>query len=304
MLLDASVVSRSDIVRAPRHKEWWYVGWVDHSRTVYTSFHAIRLPPVDNVVFTVFDLAAGRPVARSRKLFLTAPAGLAHTELRADSRRGQVHYSGSSEAGWSLRFSDGGVEADVTIRPTAPPFIKEENQFAHQYSMVSSMHTAVRGSVRADGREYAFNDALGYADHCSGHLPRRTGWHWLAVQNADQALVSLLNYGPYGQKYTQLLRTRPDGGKEWVRLSQDASFEYPPARPGRSWRLTSWDLDVTVELLQTTRLRERLPPLLPLWVNLTHDESFVRASGRVRTELGWAPLRDAYGVLEEHHGWW
>ncbi|MBB1517225.1 hypothetical protein H5398_14810 [Tessaracoccus sp. MC1679] len=184
MLLDASVVSRSDLVRAPRHKEWWYVGWVDDSRTVYTSFHAIRLPPVDNVVFTVFDLAAGRPVARSRKLFLTAPAGLDHTELRADSRRGQVHYSGSSEAGWSLRFSDGGVEADVMIRPTAPPFIKKENQFAHQYSMVSSMHTAVRGSVGADGREYAFTDALGYADHCSGHLPRRTGWLalWLLVK--------------------------------------------------------------------------------------------------------------------------
>lgn len=184
MLLDASVVSRSDLVRAPRHKAWWYVGWVDDSRTAYTSFHAIRLPPVDNVVFTVFDLAAGRPVVRSRKLFLTAPAGLDHTELRADSRRGQVHYSGSSEAGWSLRFSDGGVGADVTIRPTAPPFIKKENQFAHQYSMVSSMHTAVRGSVGADGREYAFTDALGYADHCSGHLPRRTGWLalWLLVK--------------------------------------------------------------------------------------------------------------------------
>ena len=125
-----------------------------------------------------------RPVARSRKLFLTAPAGLDRTELRADSRRGQVHYSGSSEAGWSLRFSDGGVEADVMIRPTAPPFIKKENQFAHQYSMVSSMHTAVRGSVGADGREYAFTDALGYADHCSGHLPRRTGWLalWLLVK--------------------------------------------------------------------------------------------------------------------------
>ncbi|HSO70582.1 MAG TPA: hypothetical protein VLQ67_13205, partial [Arachnia sp.] len=82
------------------------------------------------------------------------------------------------------------------------------------------------------------------------------------------------------------------------------SFEYTRSDPVRPWRLTSRDVDVTVERLQTTRIRERLPPFLPLLVNLTHDESFVRAHGRVRTEQGWAPLQEAYGVLEEHHGWW
>lgn len=304
VLLDASVVSRGDLFRAPRHKEWWYVGWVDETRTVYMSFHAVRLPAVDNVAFTVFDLTAREPVVRSRKLFLRTPARADRTDLRAASGRVLVQYEGSYETGWRLRFADRGVEADIVIGVTAPAFTKEENQFVHHYSMLSTMHAAVSGTVTAQGRTYTFGDALGYADHCFGDVPRRTGWHWLAVQNADQAFVSLVNYGGYGQKYSQLLRTGRDGVKEWVRLSQDASFEHPPTNPGRRWRLTSCDVDLTIELLQTTQIREQLPPLVPFWVNLTHDESFVRANGRVRTERGWAPLDDTYGVLEEHHGTW
>lgn len=304
MNLDASVVSRADLFRAPRKKEWWYVGWADETRTVYTSFHIIRLPAIDNVVFTVFDLDAGHPVVRQRKVFLGAPSHRDATELHARFATGRVDYGGSSELAWRLLFADHGVEADITIEVTSPPFTKQENQFVHHYSMVSTMHGAVSGTVRAEGRAYTFDNALGYADHCFGEVPRRTGWHWLAVQNADVAFVSLLNYGAYGQRYSQFLRTGPDGVKEWERLSQDASFEYPPLNPGRRWRLTAWDMDIEIELLQTARIRERLPPLVPFWINLTHDESFVRAHGRIRTEHGWVVLQDAYGVLEEHHGTW
>lgn len=304
MSLDASVVSRSDLFRAPRNKEWWYAGWVDESRTIYISFHVVRLPAVDNVAFTVFDLDLGRPVARSRKVFLTVPSGLDRTDLRARFRAGHVHYEGSSAAGWDLRFADRGLAADIVITPTTPPFTKQENQFAHHYSMVCTMDAAVSGTVTAGDREYAFDHALGYADHCFGDVPRRTGWHWLAVQNVDMALVALLNYGAYGQRYSQLLHAGPNGVKQWERLSQDGSFEYSPSNPGQTWRLTSMDVDVEIDLMQTVRIKEQLPPLVPFWINLTHDESFVRARGRIRTERGWVALDDAYGVLEEHHGVW
>lgn len=304
MYLDASAVKRSDLIRAPRNKEWWYVGWLDASSTVYMSFHIVRLPAIDNVAFTVFDLTNGAPIVRSRKQWLDAPALFDRVDLNRSAHGHHVQYAGSYENGWRLRLADDGVDADVTITPTAPAFIKEENQFQHHYSMLSTMHALVRGTVTVEGRWYAVDDALGYADHCFGDVPRRTGWHWLAVQNTNQAFNCLLNYGTHGQRYSQLLRRRADGTKEWVRLSQEASFEYAPRRPGRSWRLTSWDVDLTIDILQSSRTREQLPPLVPFWVDLTHDESFVRAFGRIRTEQGWATLDNAYGALEEHHGVW
>ncbi|MFN3337755.1 MAG: hypothetical protein ACK42I_09690, partial [Thermomicrobium sp.] len=100
MHLDASVVRRADLFRNPGHKEWWYVGWVDPDAQVYMSFHAVRLPALDSVTFTVFDPAANAPVSRSRRLFLTAPTGIDHTELRAGSGDRRVHYEGSSDTGW------------------------------------------------------------------------------------------------------------------------------------------------------------------------------------------------------------
>lgn len=304
MILDASKVARADLWRAPRAKEWWYVGWFDQTRSVYVSFHVLRLPAVDNVALTVFDLDVDQPVARRRKLLLTVPAHRDRTELLAHFSTGHVRYEGASEAGWRLQVADRGLVADIVIDVRSPPFTKQENQFVHHYSMVSTMHARVSGTVTAEGRAYAFEDALGYADHCFGAVPRRTGWHWLAVQNADVALVSLLNYGAYGQRYSQLLHTGQDGVQQWDRLCQDVSFEYPPLKSGNQWRLTSRDVDVTIDLLRTVGIRERLPPLVPCWVNLVHDESFVRANGRIRTDQGWLALDDAYGVLEEHHGTW
>lgn len=304
MDLEVTTVSRADAISSPRSKEWWYVGWVDRSRTVYASFHVTRLPLVDNVTFSLFDLAAEQPVVRSRKLWLNAPRRPGMTDLSANSRSVAVRYTGSSEQGWTLAFRDRGVEADLTIRPTAPPFTKEENQFVQRYALLSLMHNSVRGTVAVEGREYRFDDAIGYADHCFGQVPRRTGWHWLAVQNEEQAFVSLNNYGPYAQRYTQLLITDADGRKEWLRLSQDASFERAPGAPDRRWRLTGWDVDLQIDLLMSTRLREKLPAVLPLWVNLTHDEFFVRARGRVLTQGRWVELAESHGVLEEHHGIW
>lgn len=303
MELEGRTVTRLQALTSPLSKEWWYTGCADPSGRVYLSFHAFRMPWVDNVTFSVFDLDAGAPLTRSRKLLLSAPPHEDRTELSGRRAGLFVDYAGSAEDGWRLHFRDADLSADLAIRPGAPPFLRAEDQLRHRYELLSFMDARVDGEVHVSGRSYYVDGYRGYWDHCSGTVPRRTGWHWLAVQNDDVALVSLLNYGPYPQRYTQLLRRGADG-HEWVRPDAGVTFEYVQRAKRSRWRLTGRDIDVDIEILMGSRIRERIPPLLPLAVDLTHEEFFVRAAGRVRVDHEWTPLATAHGVLEEHRGVW
>jgi hypothetical protein len=136
-------------------------------------------------------------------------------------------------------------------------------------------------------------------------VPRRTGWHWLAVQNERVALSCLVNYGPRAHCYTQVwLDDAGPRPREWVRLEQSVSFECPGTTPACAWRVTSSDLDLDVELLQSTTGRTLIPPLVGWLVNLTHTEAFVKARGRIRVDGTWVEVDGLGGALEEHFGTW
>ncbi len=199
-----------------------------------------------------------------------------------------------------LRLSTKRLGVELVIRPSnVPRFSKNENQFVRHYGFEHRYKNPVSGVVTLDGIAYPVNSDYSYQDHCFGNVPRRTGWHWIALQNDAIALTSLVNYGPYGQRYSQVY-----DGKDWVRLDQDVAFEQDRGNSGGVWRITSTDMDLKLTARGMTRKITRIPPLLPVLVKVDHTEFLVEAAGRVRINGSWQTVRQLVGVMEEHHGRW
>jgi hypothetical protein len=159
--------------------------------------------------------------------------------------------------------------------------------------------------VRTGDREYVLKDALTYADHCWGRIPSKTGWHWLAVQNEKAAIASLINYGAYSQRYTEIYFTGKDTNSPqvgtWVRLNQAVSFEFlKKDRWEQTWHVTSPDMDLAVTLFQ----RKTDWTWIPFLIDLLHTEIYVKATGVVRIDGVWVETGDMFGVMEEHKGFW
>ena len=130
-------------------------------------------------------------------------------------------------------------------------------------------------------------------------MPRRTAWQWIAVQNEDVALASLVNHGPYAQRYTQVFVRGA-----WHRLSPDVDFEYDPADLMAPWRVRSAELDLVVTPRRVHRDRIAVPPVLPVLVDLQHNELFVEVEGALNVDGEAIALRGMTGVAEEHAGRW
>jgi hypothetical protein len=149
------------------------------------------------------------------------------------------------------------------------------------YGLLHYFHNIASGNIEIRGHKYHLTDALTYFDHCWGRVPSRTGWHWLAVQNPQLALSSLVNYGPYAQRYTQAWfseNTDSPRRREWVRLEQSVSFERLDVMgPGLPWRVSSSDLELEVHALQSKTNHTRIPPFTRFLVDLHHTEIYVRA---------------------------
>jgi hypothetical protein len=294
-------------------KEWWYSGAWDARTGVYASWYFVRVHLVDQFVFSLFDPALGpEPLRVAHKMHL-APQGRTALSLRHQGRRWEVAFEGSAATGWGLHLRDetagGTLEADLHVAPTTPGFTKFDHPLEQRYGLLHHFHNRVQGSVRwqvpggAPARTWTLARALGYSDHCFGKVPRRTGWHWLAVQNERLALASLVNYGPHAQRYTQAFSHEgpADVRGRWLRLGQDVSFEQPPGTPLTApWRVTGPDVDLVVRPSQGHTSRERIPPV----VDVSHSELFVHAEGRVRLEGRWVETGRMGGVLEQHGGRW
>lgn len=297
-----------DVLRHWNDKEWWYTGVYQPSTGVYLSWHVIRVNFSDQLVVTLFDPKRGQPHGFSRLVKTEAAIPPGELSLRWQGHDAAFAYTGRAEDGWQVRFSAPGRQIELAIRPTTPPFTKFDNPFVERYALLCFTHARATGAVDFDGRAYAFEDALVYQDHCFGKVPSRTAWHWLAVQNEDASVISLVNYGPYAQCYSQCWMTpnvtgcpRPD---TWVRLEQSVSFESRDDGFDAPWRVTSSDLDLVVTPLLHEDTRTRIPPGWPFLVDLRHVESHVRAEGRVRVDGHWLDPGPLHGVMELHGGRW
>ncbi len=296
------------VLREWRNKEWWYTGAFDAASGAYISWYVVRVNMVDQVTMTIFDPSRETPKQYKKLLWLDRhrPAGVLSLAYRGAKLA--FDYRGDEKEGWTLAFDGGGITADLTIRPTIPWFTKFDNEIVENYGLLHFFHNRTSGTVVAGDRRYRLDDALTYYDHCFGRVPTQTGWHWMAVQNESLALSSLVNYGPYAQRYTQAYfkdgEACPRPG-EWVRLEQSVSFERQyPGDWSKPWRVSSSDLEISMRIVKRTTNRTSLPPVIPFMVDLWHTEAFVMAEGRIRVDGHWLPTGELYGVMEEHYGRW
>ncbi len=164
---------------------------------------------------------------------------------------------------------------------TAPKFSKQENQFLNNYRLVHTVSSPATATISIGDERHELETTWSYQDHCSGLVPRVASWHWLSVQNDAHALVILTCYGNRPQRYAQFLY---NGG--WIRLDQNSSFEYSSETRATLWKVTSSDVDVSVEVLDSHPNEVRVPKLVPFMVNVRHEEFVVRVCGSVRIHGG------------------
>ncbi|ADL52262.1 DUF2804 family protein [Clostridium cellulovorans] len=304
MDLEEKKVRRKDIFSNPRYKEWWYTGCYDKNENLYFSFYFVRVPFLDSVKFTVFDLNKDTPFTYSKKLFLDSSQKKNKLDLHKRSKEIFISYSGDEVSGWVFDMQAKNFSASLKIEPTEPYFTKFDNNFINEYALLHFMKNKVMGQIVANGITYKITNGLGYYDHCFGKVPRKTFWHWLAVQNENLAFVSLINYGSFSQKYTEVLVKGRDGRSSWIRLNQEVSFEYTSYSKKSKWRLTSCDNELEITILMVSKSKEDIPPIVPIFINLKHDEYYVKVNGRVKIDNIWIDTGEMYGVMEEHCGKW
>lgn len=300
--------SRWRVLGQWRDKEWWYTGFHDPRSGAYFSWSLIRVNLCDEFAFSVFDPRDSAPVHFESKLFLDQPRGSDGLSLLNKSRDLELEYQGRAEEGWSFRLKAGGCEANLEIQSALPAFTKFDNELVDRYGLLHLFQNRATGTVRTPARSYQLDGALGYYDHCFGRIPADSGWHWVALWNEEVALASLVNYGVYPQRYTQVLfRKNAENYRvgEWIRLDQDVSFEQEPGHVvGGPWKVTSCELELDVQPQQWVTGREQIPPLVPFLVDIRHSELFVKARGRVRVDGRWLETGELAGVMEQHFGRW
>lgn len=289
---------------ASGRKEWWYHGVHDPVSGAYFSFFFIRMPMMDS--FRCLLFRPGLPAVQAEwKGWLRSRGKTGAVDLEAKSGSLHVRFSGSAETGWTLHLESSTLSADVGIQPGLPPFLRREEQFQADYTLLHFFGNRVEGTVWAGSQEMSLRGP-GYGDHCFGLVPRRSGWHWLAVQDERYALSVLRNVGPYAQNYAQAYDAgpSPESGR-WIRLDPTPLFELDSEDPwARPWKVVGPDLDLEVKILSVSSLPERIPPLVPIVVKLDHEEAHVQAMGRLRLDGNWREVGPLHGVLERHHGTW
>ena len=63
-------------------------------------------------------------------------------------------------------------------------------------------------------------------------------------------------------------------------------------------------MDLLVEIIMTNKDTVKIPPLLSVFVNLQHEEYFVKVTGTIFYHSRWNEINDLSGVMEEHFGVW
>lgn len=304
MNLEEKKVLRKDILSNLKNKEWWYTGIYEEEQDIYISFFFCRVPYIDKFKMTIFDRKKKEPFVYERKLFLDNSQENGKLDLKKTSKNFNVSYWGDEKKGWVFNLSDKNICVNISAKPSKIEFTKFDNKFRVKYSLLHFMQNQIKGEINVKTDKYEILRGLGYYDHCFGIVPSKTGWHWLAVQNSKIALVSLVNYGQYAQKCTQVLINKPGLKDKWIRLNQDVSFEYLPRDKYNLWRVTSCDINLKVSILMASESKEKIPPIFPFVVNLQHDEYFVRVTGYIKVDNEWIDIGELHGALEEHFGKW
>jgi hypothetical protein len=292
------------LVRTPRvegalrQKEWWFSDLHDPRSQVYMSWSFARAFAVDKFRLWLCDLAGDESWSVDHNLYLDRAQAPGVLDLR---HRGAVdlEYRGDGDGRAVFRARTPELRVELEVVREGQPFTRRDNYFRCSYALFHQFFNRVRGEVEVGGRRFAIDTARSYYDHCFGVVPRRASWQWLAVQNDDLALASLVNHGPYAQRYTQVYWQG-----SWHRLDPDVDFDYDRDDLAAAWRVRSRELDLLVRPRRVHRDHVSIPPLVPFLVDLQHNELFVEVEGEVRLGGARVPLQGLTGVAEEHDGRW
>lgn len=285
-------------VGALRQKEWWFSNLHDTDAGLYMSWSFARAFAVDKFRLWLCDLSSQQTHTVDHTLYLERAQAPGALDLR---HRGAVdlEYRGLSDDRAVFRCRSGDLRVDLEIERSPHPFVRRDRYFRCNYNLLHHFFNHVRGEVELAGRSFTIDTTRAYYDHCFGVVPRRASWQWLAVQNHELAIASLVNHGPYAQRYTQVFHAGA-----WHRLDPDVDFDYDAADLSAPWRVRSRELDLVVTPHRVHRDRIAIPPLLPFLVDVQHNELFVAVAGTLTLHGARIPVRGLSGVVEEHDGRW
>lgn len=312
-----------------KDKEWWYTGISDESQKLFIGISVIRTKFIDSIDISVYfgddingnidkDNSGGHweQVSYMGWIKCGKEENKLDLSVNRDNPDKSFYFdytdvpggradSDSCKNEWNLDFSsnkkDFSMSGSFMMNQQIPRFTKYDNFFSDTYTLLHYFQNKVSGTLNINGTDYKIENGLGYQDHCYGTVPRKTKWHWIAVQGETCALASLMNYGPYAQQYTESYFGNVFNKNDWVRLNQDVSFEcYGENRFQKHWRITSPDMHLKCEILSWNNQNN----WIPLFVNLKHYECYVKVEGHIKVNNEWKETGAMYGVLEEHFGKW
>jgi hypothetical protein len=193
-----------------------------------------------------------------------------------------------------VRVADGPVRIDLVLDEDAVDAVETATPYGPAHAWTAKRAgVPVRGTVRVDGRDRAF-DGLGVVDDSAGHPPRRTSWRWSAGVGTDERgrrvgwnLVDGIHDDPRASERSvwvdgRAVHTGP------VRFAADLS--------GVRSADDSADVDLTFAAEATRARRENL-----LLVRSSYEQPFGTVAG---TLPGGVVLATGFGVMERHDAVW
>jgi hypothetical protein len=292
-----------------RLKEWWFTGFYDAKSGIYFSFFCARLNVIDQFSLSIFDPKLPEPIHFSKRMYLRTEIYEGGFSMAYAAKTYSFSFRGETNGRLFLHLAHPRYTAKLNFEPSLPPFTKLEDNGKDWYGFVHQFGLQTNGQFSLDGVTHKVANALAYSDHNFGKLPSNCRWHWLAVQHETISIASLVNYGPNGQCYTQVLVNDPayqQFADRWIRLSASVTFELNPlvAIDAGEWQLTSPDIELHVSPQQQYLEQIALPPILPVFVKIAHREMHVKVHGRIRLEGNWIVVDGLHGVAEAHFGRW
>ena len=293
------LLNRKNIKKSLREKEWWFSYLYDESQQLYFGWFFFRTLVTDHFNFICFDTKNNRQWLFEKNIMLDKPDRNDNLDLRYTTKKRKISFTETGPGEKEFNFSDDKYNINLQVETgDVPPFTKFENNFTNKFGLKHTFKNRVKGSLDFEGSKFSVDTDYSYLDHCFGRVPSKAGWHWIAVQNSEISLASLINYGADSQRYTQVFYKN-----KWTRLDQNVAFEYPPEK-GRKWKVTSTDMDLNVEVVALHNKIVKIPPLVPFLLDIKHDEMCVKINGKIRIGNDWITATDMYGVMEQHSGKW
>lgn len=276
-------------------KRWRYVGAFGPDLSLCVGL--VRIGPLTQSFWAVWDRGSGRLHERTRP----RAAGVRHAPGRVAVTDGAVAID--------LHVDEDAVDAVETVTPYGP---------AHAWTLKRA-GVPVRGTVRIDGRERAF-DGLGVVDDSAGFPPRHTAWRWSAGVGTDDTgravgwnLVDGIHDDPAASERSVWVdghaahvgpvtfaadlsgvRTRTPGGPGAA--GRPRSTGGPGATGGGAASAPGGALDLSFAAEATRERRENL-----LLVRSSYEQPFGTFAG---TLADGVRLAEGFGVMERHDAVW